>query len=107
MTHESGDEVSTRLRQVHFVISTKERIVVAIEQRHVCVHSRSVAIAKWSRHECGKSTGGSSKFFCNNLESNNRIGHRQSVRVTKIDLVLPNSNFVMAVLHGDAHFFKG
>ena len=83
-----------------------ERILSALEERHVDVHPAPVLVLERFGHERGVDLLAHRHFLHHLPVGHHRVGHRQRIRVAQVYLVLTVSHLVMAVLHGDAHLFQ-
>ena len=106
VTQQTGDELLCGLRKVVLRTRVEERVGVALEQRHVGVHSRTRMFGEWLRHECRIDTLLDGHLFDDGSESHDVVGHGQSIRVSQVDLVLPRATLVMAEFHRDAKLLE-
>ena len=80
-----------------------ERVLVALEQRHVRVHARAGMVGERLRHERRVDALLDRHLLHHQPERHDVVGGGERVGVAQVDLLLPGRPLVVAVLHRDAH----
>ncbi|CAB4589784.1 unannotated protein [freshwater metagenome] len=103
---DSSNELPADCRQLVGLARIVERVRVALEQRHVGVHSTSRVVCKGFRHECRVNALFDRRFFDNCPEGLNVVGSSQRIGVSEVDLVLTGACFVVRKLDRDSEVLQ-
>jgi hypothetical protein len=102
---QARDELATGLRQLVLRALFVERVLVALEQRHVRVHA-AAGCRTGLRHERRVHALLDRDLLDDRAEGHDVVGGREGVRVAQVDLVLARAALVVAVLHRDAEVLE-
>ena len=106
MAEESGDELTPHLGELILRSLFVERVLVALEERHVRVHAAARLAAQRFRHERRIHALLDRDLFDDRAERHDVVGRRQGIGIAQVDLVLTGTALMMAVLDGDAEVFQ-
>ena len=86
--------------------SFEESVGVTFEQRHVRVHARTRVLAERLRHEGRVNALLDGNFLDDGSEGHDVVCHGQCIGVTKVNLVLTWTTFVVAELNRNSELLK-
>ena len=103
MDNQARDERARNLGELVRRTRLEERIAVTFEEREMGVHAGARVIGEGLGHERCVETLLKCDFLHDETEGHQVVCGRQSIGVTKIDLLLTGAAFVVAVFDRDAH----
>ena len=107
MAQQPGNEAVGHLRQSTGSVDVDKGIGVALEQRQVAVHPRTLYAGQWFGHEAGEDALLTGHLFDHQAHGHDGVGHGEGVGVAQVDLVLAGGVLVLGVFNRDAHLLEG
>jgi hypothetical protein len=107
VAQQAGHEPLGHHGQAVGIVGVVEGVGVALEQRQVGVHARSLDAGQGLGHEAGVDAAALGHLLHHQADGHDGVGHGEGVGVAQVDLVLAGGVLVLGVLDGDAHLLEG
>ena len=106
VVQQAGDEPAGHLGEPVAVALVDERVALALPQRDVGVHARTLHAPERLGHEGGEHALLARHLLDHHAGRHDGVGHGERVGVAQVDLVLAAGVLVLGVLDGDAHLLE-
>ena len=106
MVEQTGDELAGHRGEPVLVVLVDEGVALALPQRDVRVHARTLHSTQRLGHEAGVDAIPARHLLDHHARRHHGVGHGEGIGVAQVDLVLAARVFMLGVLDRDPHFLE-